>query len=450
MKPFKLLALFLFLTLNVSAEFGMPSMREMVTHFFTNYSYDDQEGYLRFQRKKQGWYVSLERYDNMGHYSNDALLWSKERNNFLDIDYPKANDDTTGRHAAIEKFFRRIEWDFTEYGFERALYYGYPGWDWDIINEPIDAATASDTLLESMGRGYSSYASGFVTDQFGDHFINNDSDRVLLKATDSISKSRLNKLISYDLKSIEYYTKLKKRNPQYLTKVGNIAIKTANEYMFLSYWLTLAGDSLRAREYVQKAAYPDSMLVLSRRYLQSLPKNSILITGGDNDTYPVWYVQVIEHFRSDVTVLNYNLLALRRQLLWLDNRYHSRLFTTKDSLYLKKEFDYSLYSNKSKKDSAVALQVFLNELRDNNNPFFDENSYYGMEGIRTYYAKKIFLGSPGTVDKAVDLHDYLLLNDYMLLDIIQTNPPGTLYGTFNIDLLAPLLQFNGTVYELVE
>jgi len=41
--------------------------------------------------------------------------------------------------------------------------------------------------------------------------------------------------------------------------------------------------------------------------LQSVPARGILITGTDVDTYPVWYLQMIEKTRPDVTVANVNL-----------------------------------------------------------------------------------------------------------------------------------------------
>ena len=46
----------------------------------------------------------------------------------------------------------------------------------------------------------------------------------------------------------------------------------------------------------------------ARATLESAPSGSVLFVAGDNDTYPLWYVQVAEHVRRDVTVVTVPLI----------------------------------------------------------------------------------------------------------------------------------------------
>ncbi|MCK4237250.1 MAG: tetratricopeptide repeat protein, partial [Candidatus Krumholzibacteria bacterium] len=56
----------------------------------------------------------------------------------------------------------------------------------------------------------------------------------------------------------------------------------------------------RSRNYIARD-YAYNMLV-------GLEPDAIIFTNGDNDTFPLWYIQCVENFRSDVRVANRSLL----------------------------------------------------------------------------------------------------------------------------------------------
>lgn len=57
-------------------------------------------------------------------------------------------------------------------------------------------------------------------------------------------------------------------------------------------------------------------------YLISCPKNAILFTTADNETYPLWYLQEVENVRPDVRIINTSLFTADWNIRQMQRRYN--------------------------------------------------------------------------------------------------------------------------------
>ncbi len=125
-------------------------------------------------------------------------------------------------------------------------------------------------------------------------------------------------------------------------------------------------------------------------YLVGIGENGILFTNGDNDTYPLWYVQETEGFRTDVRVTNLSFL----QTEWYVDQLRRPAY---ESEPLPINWTRPEYSGDAGSAAFIITRQEIEEvLRQNNIPsvsygtYFDVNAYKDtlslketMERLRT-------------------------------------------------------------------
>ncbi|MGH1339659.1 MAG: hypothetical protein ACRBFS_26305 [Aureispira sp.] len=111
-------------------------------------------------------------------------------------------------------------------------------------------------------------------------------------------------------KAIACFKKTYELEPSFQTIVGSIYTKYCNEILFSSMQWAILGFKEKAIALVQKKElYTKNTLAFAKNSLLSCPPNAILFTYGDNDTYPLLYLQQAKNIRTDVLIINESLLT---------------------------------------------------------------------------------------------------------------------------------------------
>ncbi len=140
--------------------------------------------------------------------------------------------------------------------------------------------------------------------------------------------SKLNDLsLPNAIKSSEHFRKCIEISPKYTGKKLVVdpysKIQSIWGSMAMTYLYRNQPDSAKwafNRGQVEGGFYP-AILEYNRNIMASCDKNAILFTNGDNDTYPMWYLQFMENYRTDITVVNLSLFNVSWYIKQLKNGY---------------------------------------------------------------------------------------------------------------------------------
>ncbi len=149
---------------------------------------------------------------------------------------------------------------------------------------------------------------------------------------------------------------------------------------------------------------------MAKNYFASTDDQAILITHGDNDTFPLWYIQEVENYRQDARVMNTSLLGIDwyiDQMQWRQYEAAPIKFTTPRSAYLYGTNENIPVLDRVSRPITVKEAITLfNNPRVKTNYYGEDVSYIASHKLRLPVNKenviKYGLVSPDDYDKIVD------------------------------------------------
>ncbi len=412
---------FLFLVLMVLASFAVaqtdmskfPTYEAVVNRFYADYSVKEvpNTSFVTFEKRPQGWFVVVTDFAEGPKVIKNELLWNSTDQSFRKIDFVKAES----KNENLEKISESMR-KFDRPYYDMSPYYGYPGWDWDVIRTLKDATALGDTLLYVLGRAYSSYSSNLLNDNSG--LADKTKQFKLPKGKNCLTEAQLKEYRLYRHLAIDKFRQLAKQNPRFMTIIGPIWIKASNEYLCSFLDLRIYQNEQEAHKELIDGLYNDLYIGYAKNYLNSCAKNAILFTNGDNDTYPLLYVQAKYGFRTDVLVVNLSLLQTERYINSLRDKTLNApalplSLSPEDISANKKDVVYIVESEKISKPIELSNMVKMVKEEKFTIPNVGSNYVYVPSG------KFMFTKGKQTLNWELK-NKYLFLNQLILSDVIAT------------------------------
>ncbi len=209
---------------------------------------------------------------------------------------------------------------------------------------------------------------------------------------------------------------------------------------------------------------------LAKDYLESCAPNAILISFGDNDTYPLWYAQEVEGIRTDVRVINSSLLGTD----WYINelRYKVNQSDPIDPIWSASQIEGSTrdvvrYNPAGNPNQFMDLYTMMKDYAGSDDPA--KGAILNEDGVLNTFPSQLvsvpvdinFVKQNGTAnanDAVVDSlrfkidKNYIYKNDAAILNIIAANKwKRPIYFTSPYDELGfqRYLRQDGMTYRLV-
>jgi hypothetical protein len=379
-----------------------PLAKEILDSFYARYNAVElQYPSYQLEKRNHSWYIyALDFQSGQPEKTNGQQFYDAVKQSFLPLVFNSVKADTA---INADDMLPEIE----RYQYDLHPSYGYDGWYKDVIQRYSNEQTLSANELNSLARAYSNYAASLLAKQFGNE-LKSDYFNPPLKIN-ALTEMQLKKYIRISDSAIFYFDKLAKSDPSFQTRVGSIQMKVANERVVQYHAvLTFAQQSIN-RIKLPEQLYPNDTLQKCRQILEACPTNAIFLSFGDNDFYPILYLQAIQRVRPDVHLINYNLLAVDRYIFKSTTRHM-------DSKPIQLSFDTVHY-----RDDKMSYFLFAdNEVQANYNSIVKSIK----SGSTEFPTRSILLNGKIKGEKTLKYPirlngNYILKEQVILLDLLN-------------------------------
>jgi hypothetical protein len=256
------LIIFFSISWNLLTSQNFPTYGEVLKTFFSKYSTRElgENHRIKFEKKPEGWFASVHDMATDDKILKRSPVWLVRKKKFVKASFPKLKKGETAFNWEKEYF---NAWDRSQ--FYISPFYGYPGWEYDVISVFGKKTDLSDTILYALGRAYSAAASNLLHNNSG---LSDGSRRFVIgNGPDALSKEQLETYRSFSHNAISCFEKLKDRNPAFKTIVGSIGVKWANEFMTSFLELRTLQNEAEAQKELREGIYNGFYLSLARNFL---------------------------------------------------------------------------------------------------------------------------------------------------------------------------------------
>ncbi|MFZ5553702.1 MAG: hypothetical protein ACOZCO_11350 [Bacteroidota bacterium] len=385
-----------------------PRYEEVVNQFFKEYYFpESKDEFYRFAKTKPGYEIISYKYEDYTEKETGRnLFWSLEEKRYMEPG-EKFRTNRTFEHAEYQKKYHIRQ----SYNYNRMIYYGYKGCEDDIIEELEDASNLTDTLMESLARAYGGKANTIVSDIYNE------------KKKREPTTEEMDLFSDFIRKETALYEKIKETNPGYQTLIGRVDVKCAHQGMYGFYQMDMWEENERAKEFLDKTSYGPFMENYAANLLNSCEKNGIIITAGDGDTFPLWYMQEKKGIRKDVAVINSSLLNVPEYISYVRRKYKLKMKLT-DEEYERHNLDVVSVSETAASTSEIS-QVLEYISRESKKT--DEEKWFTIDANRFTLTLTDSVPSADSslipAGKIVFKRNYLYKSHIAQLDIISSNYP---------------------------